>query len=217
MVSWVPLFTPGLGIAVKDVEVVGDHCVVIARVPAGELVLIVVPLTHPKEAYTIQVSGTENLAFILLLWFACVLSTLDLLLVLLNASHYLYSCFSVDPTFSSQLAHEYAYTSSFLPKLPSWACAIETKRPDPADENSMLQFLISSPVHPPVPYHLHAKDGLLLSGTEEGTSTEKLGNYFTTRLEACSQVRTLDTQDTCIHTHSEMVSAGWSALSSLNN
>ncbi|XP_076016439.1 prolyl endopeptidase-like isoform X2 [Genypterus blacodes] len=128
LASWVPLFTPGLGTAVKDMEVVGDHCVVIARVPAGELVLIVVPLARPKEAYTVQ--------------------------------------------------------------LPSWACAIETKRPGLADENNMFQFLISSPVHPPVPCHLHPQDGLLLSGTGDGASPEKQGNYFTTRLEACSQDHT---------------------------
>lgn len=42
-------------------DVVGDHCVLVARTPATELVLIVVPLTHPKEAYTLQVSVSENL------------------------------------------------------------------------------------------------------------------------------------------------------------
>ncbi|TMS04485.1 Prolyl endopeptidase-like [Larimichthys crocea] len=54
MVSWVPMFTPNPGTVVKDMDVVGDHCVLVARAPAGELVLIVVPLTHPKEAYTVQ-------------------------------------------------------------------------------------------------------------------------------------------------------------------
>lgn len=36
-------------------DVVGDHCVLVTRTPAGHLVLIVFPLTHPKEAYTVQV------------------------------------------------------------------------------------------------------------------------------------------------------------------
>ncbi len=60
MVSWAPLFAPGPDTAVKDMDVVGDHCVLAARTPAGELILIVVPLTHPEEAYTVQVSVTEN-------------------------------------------------------------------------------------------------------------------------------------------------------------
>uniref|UniRef100_UPI003AAD8D24 prolyl endopeptidase-like n=1 Tax=Centroberyx gerrardi TaxID=166262 RepID=UPI003AAD8D24 len=130
MVSWVPLYSPGPGIAVRDMEVVGDHCVLVARVPTGELVLTVVPLAHPKKSYTVQ--------------------------------------------------------------LPSWACAIETKRPGLADHHSVLEFLISSPVHPPVPYRLYPKDRLLLLGTEEdGTSPENQGNYITTRLEARSQDDTL--------------------------
>lgn len=60
IVSWVPLYAPGPGTAIKDMDVVGDHCVLVARTPAGELVLIVVPLTHPKEAYTVQVSVREK-------------------------------------------------------------------------------------------------------------------------------------------------------------
>lgn len=55
MVSWVSLFAPNPGTAVKDMDVVGDHCVLVARTRASELVLIVVPLTRPKEAYTLQV------------------------------------------------------------------------------------------------------------------------------------------------------------------
>ncbi|XP_034754363.1 prolyl endopeptidase-like [Etheostoma cragini] len=129
MVSWVPLFTPGPGTALKDMDVVGDHCVLTARNPAGELVLIVVPLTHTKEAYTVQ--------------------------------------------------------------LPSWACGIHTKKPGRADQHSVLEFLISSPVHFPVPYCLYPEDGLLLSGTKDGSSPEKQGNYTTTRLEACNQDGTL--------------------------
>lgn len=60
MTSWVPLFTPGPGTAIKDMDVVGDHCVLVARTPSGELLLVVVPLTRPKEAYTVQVSVTQN-------------------------------------------------------------------------------------------------------------------------------------------------------------
>lgn len=60
MLSWVSLFSPNPGTAVKDMDVVGDHCVLVARTRASELVLIVVPLTHPKEAYTLQVSVSEN-------------------------------------------------------------------------------------------------------------------------------------------------------------
>ncbi|XP_035847849.1 prolyl endopeptidase-like [Sander lucioperca] len=129
MVSWAPLFAPGPGTAIKDMDVVGNHCVLAARTPAGELILIVVPLTHTKEAYTVQ--------------------------------------------------------------LPSWACAIQTKKPGMADQHSVLEFLISSPVHFPVPYCLYPEDGLLLSGTEDGSSPEKQGNYTTTRLEACNQDGTL--------------------------
>ncbi|XP_068423884.1 prolyl endopeptidase-like isoform X2 [Clinocottus analis] len=129
MGSWVPLFAPGPGTAIKDMDVVGDHCVLVMRTPAGELNLVVVPLTHPREAYTLQ--------------------------------------------------------------LPSWACAIQTKKPGVADQRSALEFLISSPVHFPVPYCLYPEDGLLLSGTKDGNSPESQGNYTTTRLEACNQDGTL--------------------------
>lgn len=56
MASWVPLFTPDPGITIKDMDVVGNHCVMVARIPDGELVLIVILLTNPKEVYTVQVS-----------------------------------------------------------------------------------------------------------------------------------------------------------------
>uniref|UniRef100_A0A4W6F4R6 Prolyl endopeptidase n=1 Tax=Lates calcarifer TaxID=8187 RepID=A0A4W6F4R6_LATCA len=125
MVSWVSLFAPGPGTAIKDMDVVGDHCVLTVRTPADELALTVVPLTHPKKAYT----------------------------------------------------------------LPPWACAIETKKPGLAEQREVLEFLISSPVHPPVPHCLYPEDGLLLS--EDGSSLENQGNYTTTRLKACSQDGTL--------------------------
>lgn len=80
MVSWVPLFDPGPGTTVKDMDVVGDYCVLVARTPASELILIVVPLTNPKEAYTVQVSVTENyfLSLHLLLFSCCLLAVIPL-------------------------------------------------------------------------------------------------------------------------------------------
>ncbi|KAK1905996.1 Prolyl endopeptidase-like [Dissostichus eleginoides] len=129
MASWVPLFTPDSGTVIKDMDVIGDHCVLVARSAAGGLVLIVVSLTNPKEAYTVQ--------------------------------------------------------------LPSWACAIQTKKPGMADRGSVLEFLISSPVHTPVPYSLSPEDGLLLSGSKDGSSPGAQGRITTTRLEACNQDGTL--------------------------
>lgn len=84
------------------------------------------------------------------------------------------------------------FISTLMLKLPSWACAIKTKKPGLADQQNMLEFLISSPVHPPVPYCLHPENGLLLSGTGDGSSPENQADYITTRLEACSQVRKLE-------------------------
>ncbi|KAK2824508.1 hypothetical protein Q5P01_021683 [Channa striata] len=129
MVSWVPLFAPSPGTAVKDMDVVGDQCVLVARTPANELVLIVVPLTHPEEAYTLN--------------------------------------------------------------FPSWACAINAYKPALGDQPSVLKFLISSPVHPPVPYCLYTEDRLLLPATDGGSFPENQENFHTTRLEACSKDGTL--------------------------
>ncbi|XP_047458663.1 prolyl endopeptidase-like [Mugil cephalus] len=129
MVSWVSLFTPDIGTTVKDMDVIGDHCVLVARMPVSELVLIVFPLINPKDAYIVE--------------------------------------------------------------LPSWACAIETKKPGLADQQNVLELLISSPVHPPVPYCLHLEKRLLLSGTGDESSPENQANFTTTRLEARSQDDTL--------------------------
>ncbi|KAF6721473.1 Prolyl endopeptidase-like [Oryzias melastigma] len=129
MPSWVPLFVPDPGTVIKDMEVIGDHCVLIAAAPTNELILIVVPLTHPKEAYVVQ--------------------------------------------------------------LPSWVCSIETKKAGLAyEQQNVLEFLISSPVHPPVSYRLHPDKKLLLSGRDD-SRTKKQDKYFTTRLEACSRDGTL--------------------------
>ncbi|KAM3605618.1 uncharacterized protein V6R79_002085 [Siganus canaliculatus] len=125
MASWVPLFTPESGTTIKDMDVVGDHCVLLARSPTGELVLIVVSLKNPKEAHTVH--------------------------------------------------------------LPSWACAIKSKKPDVGNQCNEFEFLISSPVHSPVPCRLHPEEGLLLSGTKDGATSEKHGRFTITRLESCSQ------------------------------
>ncbi|XP_013885806.1 prolyl endopeptidase-like [Austrofundulus limnaeus] len=125
MASWVALYTPDPGTAIKDMDVIGNHCVLVAKTPANELALIVVSLTHPKDPKIVQ--------------------------------------------------------------LPSWACAIETKKPGLADQQDVFEFLLSSPVHPPVPYSLYPKKELLLSGTGNVSSPENRARSITTRLEACSQ------------------------------
>uniref|UniRef100_A0A3P9KTB9 Prolyl endopeptidase n=1 Tax=Oryzias latipes TaxID=8090 RepID=A0A3P9KTB9_ORYLA len=129
MASWVPIFVPDPGTVIKDMEVIGDHCVLIATTSTNELILIVVTLTNPKEAYVVQ--------------------------------------------------------------LPSWVCAIETKKPGMAEEQqNVLEFLVSSPVQPPVSCCLHPDNRLLLSG-RDGSSTKKQAKYFTTRLEVRSPDGTL--------------------------
>lgn len=65
MVSWVPLFNPGPGTTIKDMDVVRNHCVLVARIATSELVLIVISLTHPKEVYTVEVSVTETINLLL--------------------------------------------------------------------------------------------------------------------------------------------------------
>ncbi|XP_068597740.1 prolyl endopeptidase-like [Brachionichthys hirsutus] len=125
MASWDPLFVPDPGTIVKDMDVVGDHCVLVATAAAGGLFLIVFPLTRPEDVYTVQ--------------------------------------------------------------LPCWACAIRTTKPSMADQHSVFDFLISSPVRPPEPYRLHPEAGLLLSGAGDECSVEHQGNYITSRLEARSQ------------------------------
>lgn len=57
---WVSLYTPDPGYAVKDMDVVGDHCVLVVRTPASGLALIVVSLTRPKHPTIIKVSMTES-------------------------------------------------------------------------------------------------------------------------------------------------------------
>lgn len=77
-------------------------------------------------------------------------------------------------------------------QLPSWACSIRAKRPDVAEQESVFEFLISSPVHAPASYRLYPKVGLLATDTQE-----RQDNIITTRLQACSKVRTLLIQEPC--------------------
>ncbi|XP_061646940.1 prolyl endopeptidase-like [Phyllopteryx taeniolatus] len=54
MLSWDTVFTPCLGTVIKDMDVVRDHCILVAVTTSNELELIVVPLSRPREAYTLQ-------------------------------------------------------------------------------------------------------------------------------------------------------------------
>ncbi|XP_057705042.1 prolyl endopeptidase-like isoform X2 [Corythoichthys intestinalis] len=54
MVSWDTVFTPRSGTVLKDMDVVGEHCILLASMANNELELIVVPLSRPMEAYSLQ-------------------------------------------------------------------------------------------------------------------------------------------------------------------
>ncbi|XP_014326176.1 prolyl endopeptidase-like [Xiphophorus maculatus] len=129
MASWAPLFVPKPDTTIKDMDVVGDYCLLVLKTPANELALSVMSLRNPEETYIIE--------------------------------------------------------------LPSWACAIETKKPGLADRQNVLEFLLSSPVHPPVPFSLDPEKGLLLSDPGTQTNSESHHKSVTTRLKACSQDGTL--------------------------
>uniref|UniRef100_A0A3B5M0V2 Prolyl endopeptidase n=1 Tax=Xiphophorus couchianus TaxID=32473 RepID=A0A3B5M0V2_9TELE len=129
MASWAPLFVPNPDTTIKDMDVVGDYCLLVLKTPANELALSVMSLRNPKETYIIE--------------------------------------------------------------LPSWACAIETKKPGLADRQNVLEFLLSSPVHPPVPFSLDPEKRLLLSDPGTQTNSESHHKYVTTRSKACSQDGTL--------------------------
>ncbi|XP_077351208.1 prolyl endopeptidase-like isoform X3 [Festucalex cinctus] len=122
MTSWAAIFTPRRGTVLKDMDVVGDHCVLVAVTTGNQLELVVVPLSRPKEAYTLQ--------------------------------------------------------------LPSWASVVESKRPGCADQRGALEFLISSPVRPPLCCHLYPEEGRLSSGS--GFPKDR-ADYVTARLTACSR------------------------------
>ncbi|KAM4599033.1 prolyl endopeptidase-like isoform 2-T2 [Fundulus diaphanus] len=125
MASWVSLFAPSPDSVIKDMDVVGDYCVLVTTTAANKLAFSVMSLSDPKETYIIQ--------------------------------------------------------------LPPWACAIETKKPVLADQQDVLEFLLSSPVHPPVPYALDPGKGLVLSDAGNQTDAKSQDKYITTRLKACSQ------------------------------
>lgn len=55
-----PLFTPGPGTVIKDLDVVGNHCVLVAKTPADHFILVVFPLASPEEVHTVQVSSTQR-------------------------------------------------------------------------------------------------------------------------------------------------------------
>nr|XP_057915020.1 prolyl endopeptidase-like [Doryrhamphus excisus] len=54
MMSWESVFTPSAGTVLKDMDVVQDYCVLVAKTSSSELELIVIPLTQPRQAYTLQ-------------------------------------------------------------------------------------------------------------------------------------------------------------------
>ncbi|XP_008319888.1 prolyl endopeptidase-like, partial [Cynoglossus semilaevis] len=54
MVSWVPVFTPDPGTVIKDMDIVGDHCVLTVRTNTNHLVLTVVPLMNQERVYTVK-------------------------------------------------------------------------------------------------------------------------------------------------------------------
>ncbi|KAJ8248312.1 hypothetical protein GJAV_G00240660 [Gymnothorax javanicus] len=73
-------------------------------------------------------------------------------------------------------------------QLPLWACATETQ-PDGMMGGETLQFLLSSPVHPPALFQYSPREqGLYL---QEDTSGPPLPHYHTTRLMAPSQDGTM--------------------------
>ncbi|XP_036429725.1 prolyl endopeptidase-like [Colossoma macropomum] len=74
-------------------------------------------------------------------------------------------------------------------ELPFWACAIETQRLGTVDSDT-FSFLLSSPVHPPVRYHLSPTHKRPLSREDDPQRT-LLPEYHTTRLQAPSQDGTM--------------------------
>ncbi|XP_012720438.2 prolyl endopeptidase-like isoform X1 [Fundulus heteroclitus] len=125
MASWVSLFAPSPDSVIKDMDVVGDYCVLVTTTAANKLAFSVMSLSDPKETYIIQ--------------------------------------------------------------LPPWACAIETKKPGLAEQGDVLEFLLSSPVHPPAPYALDPGKGLVLSAAGNQTRAKSQDKHITTRLKARSQ------------------------------
>lgn len=151
---WEALFAPGPGTVIKDMDVVGDHCVLVGRTRADELELIVIPLTQPDKSYRVEVSGFTSRRLLVSAPSSLVLLTSPL-------------------------------------QLPPWACVVQTNHPGLADPHAEFEFLISSPVQPPVPYCLHLKEGLLVPGADNAPPPKVQHSSLPTRLEAPSQVRRL--------------------------
>lgn len=59
MASWVSLFTPSPDTVIKDMDVVGDYCLLVVKRPSGEIALNVMSLSNPEETYTIEVSVAD--------------------------------------------------------------------------------------------------------------------------------------------------------------
>ena len=56
MGSWEPVYVADPHTTIKDMEVMGDQCVLTIREATGQLALTMVTLVHPKQPYTIQVN-----------------------------------------------------------------------------------------------------------------------------------------------------------------
>ncbi|XP_072292669.1 prolyl endopeptidase-like [Eucyclogobius newberryi] len=127
--SWLSLYFPPPGFSIKDMEVVGDFCVLTIRTPSCQIGLSVMPLKHPDALY-------------------------------------------------------------FM-KLPSWVSTFETKKAGVADKTNTLEFLISSPVHPPMRFCLLPEESLILGAEDNKSSTDQLNSFMTSRLKATSKDDTL--------------------------
>ncbi|XP_055018690.1 prolyl endopeptidase-like isoform X2 [Boleophthalmus pectinirostris] len=79
----------------------------------------------------------------------------------------------------------------YFMELPSWACAFEAKKAGVGGKTNTLEFLISSPVHPPHQFCLLPEEGLVLSAEGNKIYIDQLNTITTSRLEACSKDGTL--------------------------
>uniref|UniRef100_W5K9W0 Prolyl endopeptidase n=2 Tax=Astyanax mexicanus TaxID=7994 RepID=W5K9W0_ASTMX len=129
MQHWKPIFSPGPGAVIKDMEMLQDHCVITGREPQGQLQLQSISLKSPDHGTVLQ--------------------------------------------------------------LPSWACAVETQRIGTVDKDT-FSFLLSSPVHPPIRYHLSPAHQRPLSREHAFQHQHTLlTECHTTRLQAASQDGTM--------------------------
>ncbi|XP_055083164.1 prolyl endopeptidase-like [Periophthalmus magnuspinnatus] len=75
----------------------------------------------------------------------------------------------------------------YFMELPSWSCTFEPKKADVRGKNNTLEFLISSPVHPPNQFCLLPEEALVLSAKDNKRYTDELNAVITSRLEARSK------------------------------